>query len=89
MAFRGSTKGSTLTRLSYTVLALRAAAVSPGTWCRRASSVPADSPANLVSILCYLFENWLSDGILARGGGGVAKMRCVDAEVDRATRRPL
>ena len=41
-------------------------------------SVPANRPDDLLSILCLLFENWLSDGILVRGGIAVGDVRWVD-----------
>ena len=50
-------------------------------------SVPANKPDDLISILCLLFENWLSDGILVRGGIAIGDIRWVDYEIDHKLRR--
>lgn len=49
-------------------------------------SVPANSPNDIISILCHLFENWLSDGIFVRGGISVGDIRWIDYQSDREFR---
>jgi hypothetical protein len=49
-------------------------------------SVPIKSPKDLIQILCLLFENWLSDGILVRGGISVGDIQWVDSSIDHEIR---
>jgi hypothetical protein len=45
-------------------------------------STPAARPLDLVGILCFLFGNWFSDGILVRGGVAVGEIQWVDEKTD-------
>lgn len=50
-------------------------------------SSPADKAPDLLNILCFLFGNWVSDGVLVRGGVGLGEIDWVDDQIDPACRR--
>ncbi len=45
-------------------------------------SLPTDHLLDLPALLSTLFENWISDGMLVRGGLAVGEIRWVDYEID-------
>lgn len=51
-------------------------------------TTPADKPQDLIGILVLLYENWINDGILARGGIALGSAIWVDHEINGKTKRP-